>query len=154
MELFINNETSYNLTEDLIDLIKNVISKTLDYENFEKNVEISFTIVSNEEIKKLNFEYRGIDKETDVLSFPLLSFPLEKDFFKNKRYIPLGDIVVSIEKALNQANEYGHSIERELAFLTVHSMLHLLGYDHIEEYGEKIMFEKQELILNILNITR
>lgn len=153
MELLLDNRTNFDFNQNYVDIIKKCILKTLEIENFTKNVEISFSIVYNNEIKQINNMYRNIDKETDVLSFPLLEFPLKNKI--NENIITcLGDIIISIEKVIYQSKEYEHSFERELAFLTVHSMLHLLGYDHMEKDEEKIMFEKQENILNILNIKR
>lgn len=153
MELLLDNRTNFDFNQNYVDIIKKCILKTLEIENFTKNVEISFSIVYNNEIKQINNMYRNIDKETDVLSFPLLEFPLKNKI--NENIITcLGDIIISIEKVISQSKEYEHSFERELAFLTVHSMLHLLGYDHMEKDEEKIMFEKQENILNILNIKR
>lgn len=153
MQLLFDNNTEYNLDEITFNLMQQCIKESLILENFTDNVEISLSIVNNEEIKEINFLHRNINKETDVLSFPLL------DNFENIPSnilypIPLGDIIISIDKAILQANEYGHSLQRELCFLTVHSMLHLLGYDHITEEEEKVMFKKQDIILNKLNIKR
>jgi len=153
MRILFDNSTDFDFDNNIKDMISKVIEETLKYENFSNDVEISFSIVDNREIKELNLKYRNIDKETDVLSFPLIDFQNgEKPNFKNT--IILGDIVISIDKAISQANEYGHSINRELSFLTVHSMLHLLGYDHINDKEEKIMFKKQDDILNSLSILR
>ena len=108
----------------------------------------------------MNNMYRGIDRPTDVLSFPMLEFDSAGDIRENEfEYdengkIMLGDIVISLEKAVTQAKEYGHSAERELAFLCAHSMLHLLGYDHENDSDEDEMFTRQEAILNNLGITR
>ena len=117
-------------------LVKKAVEGTLEYEGFDHDCEISITFTDNENIKELNKEYRDIDRETDVLSFPM-----DEDDM-------LGDIVISLEKAKEQAEEYGHSIEREISFLCVHSCLHLLGYDHeTSEEDEREMFAKQEEIL-------
>ena len=116
-------------------------------------------------IKRYNTEFRGIEKETDVLSFPNLDYVSPSDFscmegneidFINpeSNEIILGDIIISINKVYSQAEEYGHTLKREFAFLIVHSMLHLLGYDHMDEEDAAIMEPKQEAILNSLNITR
>ncbi len=153
MQLLFDNNTEYNLDEITFNLMQQCIKESLILENFTDNVEISLSIVNNEEIKEINFLHRNINKETDVLSFPLL------DNFENVPSnilypIPLGDIIISIDKAISQANEYRHSLQRELCFLTVHSMLHLLGYDHMTEEEEKVMFKKQDIILNKLNIKR
>lgn len=153
MEILFNNETNICIDNETFDLMKKCMIEVLNLENFTTNVEISLTIVDNEEIKSLNNMYRNINKETDVLSFPLVddfdSLKLEDDIL-----LALGDIIISIEKAKTQANDYNHSLKRELCFLTVHSMLHLLGYDHMTEEEEKIMFEKQDIVLNKLNIYR
>jgi probable rRNA maturation factor len=106
--------------------------------------------VDNKKIREINRDYRNIDRETDVISFAL-------EDFKDITYIDyrlLGDIYISIDKARGQAIEYNHSFLRELSFLTIHGLLHLLGYDHMSEYDEKIMFEKQELILDGYGIKR
>lgn len=153
MEILFDNNTDYDFNKEKKELIKKVVEHTLKSENFSLNTEISFSIVTNEEIKELNSKYRGIDRITDVLSFPLIDFENE-EISENEEIIMLGDIIISIEKALEQAKEYGHSEEREISFLTAHSMLHLLGYDHMEPNEEKIMFEKQEKILTELNILR
>ncbi len=152
MKILFDNRTEYDFDCEKENLIENVAKAVLESENFSLNTEISFSIVSNKEIRQINKKYRNIDKETDVLSFPLIDF--ENEEIPNKGTIILGDIIISIEKAISQAKEYGHSITREIAFLTTHSMLHLLGYDHMTENEEKIMFEKQENILKSLNITR
>ena len=140
-----------NLTKIDIDLnlIKMVALKTLKYE-FVEGAEASIIIVDNKKIRKINKEYRNIDKETDVISFALE----DDETFINIPVRILGDIYISIDKAKLQAEEYGHSLKRELAFLTVHGMLHLLGFDHMNKEDEKVMFKKQDEILNELEITR
>ena len=121
---------------------------SLLYENFEQKCEISVSIVTEEEIQKINKTFRNVDSPTDVLSFPQLTFEEgEIAQVNEKDEIILGDIIISIERAKKQSEEYGHSLEREIAFLTVHSMLHLLGYDHMQKEEEKEMFFKQEQIL-------
>lgn len=150
MDVLFENETNINVDESLIN---KVIAESLRYEGVSNNCEISVTIVDNEEIHRINFKHRGIDRPTDVLSFPLIDFENET-LPSDGSKIYLGDIIISAERAKEQATEYGHSFEREIAFLTAHSMLHLLGYDHMVESEEKIMFSKQEEILNNLNIRR
>ena len=123
----------------------------------EENFEISVLIVDNSFIKELNRNYRNVNKETDVLSFPIFEFKngkLLEDIVIMEDEIPLGDIVISIEKAAQQAKEFGHSLEREIAYLTVHSVLHLLGFDHIEEDDRKVMREYEEQILQSMGLTR
>lgn len=132
----------------------------LEYENCGFDAQISVTITDNENIRQMNKEFRNKDSATDVLSFPMLEFDedgnaFDDDFDFDGDEVVLGDIVISAERAAEQAENYGHSFKREIAFLTVHSMLHLLGYDHVNsEEEEKVMFKKQDEILNILNITR
>lgn len=134
-------------------LVRRCCHAVLDYENFDKSAEISVSFVSNDEIQELNKEYRQKDSPTDVLSFPLHS---ENNFELNEDNIcQLGDIVISIEKAVEQANQFGHILQREVAFLTVHSMFHLLGYDH--EFGglaARVMREKEELVLTKIGVDR
>lgn len=144
-----------NNTKEEVDykLIENVISEALKYEGVSDNTEISVTIVDNEEIRKINNKFRNIDRATDVLSFPLIDFDNE-DLPNDGSKIYLGDIIISIERAKEQANEYGHSLDREVGFLTAHSMLHLLGYDHMVPEEEKVMFAKQEEILSNLGLKR
>ena len=129
--------------------LKKVIKRTLKHEKVE-NAYFSIIFVNEEEIKKINKEYRGIDKVTDVISFALED---SKDTINNDLRI-LGDIYICIPRMLEQAKNYGHSIKRELSFLTIHGLLHLLGYDHMEKEDEKEMFALQELILNEEGITR
>ena len=124
---------------------------TLAYEGVDNDAEVSITFTDDESIHSLNLEYRGIDRPTDVLSFPL------EDNIKNSRgsgLIMLGDIVISIEKVKGQAEEYGHSFERELSYMIVHGFYHLMGYDHIEEEDKIVMRPKEEYILNKLGIRR
>ncbi|NDO47395.1 rRNA maturation RNase YbeY [Clostridium sp. MD294] len=152
MTLYIDNRTTFEWGEKWEEIVKKAVRTSLDYEEFEKKnefeCEISVSIVTNEEIQKLNKEFRNIDKATDVLSFPMCTFDIEEvpDYNENDEII-LGDIVISIDKAKEQSEEYGHSLEREIAFLTVHSMLHLMGYDHMEVEEEKEMIVKQKEIL-------
>ena len=158
-ELFIeNNQDILDITEETEELIKTVCEKALDSEGWDFDAQISITFTNNENIKKINATHRNIDHHTDVLSFPMLEFDEDMEIIDAEydgNFVVLGDIVISTEQALTQAEEYGHSIKRELAFLVAHSMLHLLGYDHeLGEEQEKIMFSKQKNILEELNITR
>ena len=136
MDVLFENNTKEEVNYKLIE---NVISEALKYEGVSDNTEISVTIVDNEEIRKINNKFRNIDRATDVLSFPLIDFDNE-DLPNDGSKIYLGDIIISIERAKEQANEYGHSLDREVGFLTAHSMLHLLGYDHMVPEEEKVMF--------------
>ena len=149
MEIIYENETEYTVD---FSLIEKTAKAALEYEHFTDNTEISVTIVSLDDIHKINLEHRGIDRPTDVLSFPLIDFTRDKLPENEKVY--LGDIVLCYDKVLSQAKEYGHSVERELAFLTAHSMLHLMGYDHMVPDEEKVMFAKQEEILAGIGLTR
>lgn len=142
-----NNQNKLEFTSDLEKLIETVIEKAFEYENVEPR-NVSVLICDNDEIKKLNGQFRGIDSPTDVLSFPMYDEDGELDPDE------LGDIVISLERAAAQAEEFGHSLRREVAFLTAHSMLHLFGYDHIDDSEREEMFEKQEEILAQLGITR
>ncbi|SHG91158.1 rRNA maturation RNase YbeY [Tepidibacter thalassicus] len=152
MKLIIDNrQDEIEVNDNLLDMIKDVINESLKYEGFDEDYEISLSFVNNEEIHKLNKEFRGVDKPTDVLSFPLIE---ENDFYIEFGEKALGDIVISMEKALEQSREYNHSFEREVAFLVCHSMFHLMGYDHDTEENTKIMREKEEAVLLKLGIVR
>ncbi len=160
-ELLIENEQNFlEISEEVESLVKAVCDKALELEECDFDAQISITFTDNKSIHEINSEHRGIDRPTDVLSFPMIEFDEEgnadsSDFEYDGDFVMLGDIVISIEKAIEQAKEFGHSVTREIAFLTAHSMLHLLGYDHeTSEEDEKIMFSKQENILEELNITR
>ena len=155
MTVLIDNRTDFEITPETEKLFNDVIEESLRYEEFDPQCEISLSIVNNEEIQEINKQYRDIDAPTDVLSFPLLTFEEGEQADVNENdEIMLGDIIISIEKAISQAEEYGHGLKRELAFLTAHSMLHLMGYDHMEDDEREEMFEKQEAILNNLGIRR
>ncbi len=155
-----NEQDEILISEEIESTIKKVIDASLSYENCDFDAEVSVTIVNNEAIREINKETRDIDSPTDVLSFPMLYFDengdiIDSDFDMDGDVLVLGDIVISAERAKSQAEEFGHSFLREIAFLTVHSMLHLLGYDHVDDpEGEKIMFTKQEEILDKLGIKR
>ena len=133
-------------------LIRKACNATLNYEGFNDNAEVDVSIVNDDMIKEMNREFRNIDASTDVLSFPLGE---NGDYDKNPETdaFMLGDIIISIDHALHQADLYGHSVEREIAFLTVHSMLHLLGYDHVNGGLEQAtMRDKEEAILEALGL--
>jgi probable rRNA maturation factor len=155
-----NRQDVIKVDEALEALVTSIVDKVLDYEECDEDYEVSISFVDNEEMRSLNNEYRGIDKETDVLSFPMLEFAEDgvEEEDEDAEYIDeelaLGDIVISMEKAQEQSEDYGHSFERELAFLLVHGMLHLLGYDHEDEASEREMNEKQEAILKEMNLNR
>lgn len=152
MDLILDDrQDKLEVNEELIEKIKDIVIECLDYEGYDDNYEVSLSFVDNKEIHELNREYRGVDRATDVLSFPLLSDDFEDVELEEES---LGDIVVSLERALEQSIEYNHSFEREVCFLICHSMFHLLGYDHDTDENTKEMREKEEHILNKLNITR
>lgn len=130
--IYFMNDTDTPITYKLKRLVRRAVCESLEYEGFYNDAEVSVTFTDNEGIRALNAEYRGIDKETDVLSFPLTDFEGSEEPPADEAAISLGDIVVSLEKARTQAEEFGHSFQREVAFLCVHSMLHLLGYDHVD----------------------
>lgn len=139
--------------------IVEVLNKCFEEEKLKKlNLYISVTLTTPEEIRKLNAEYRNIDKETDVLSFPMFEKSEIEEIVKNQIKSPveetIGDIVISIQRVQEQAVEYGHSFERELSYMLVHGFYHLMGYDHIEEEDKKRMRPKEEKILNELKILR
>lgn len=166
MTLEFENEQELSLPFDAEKLAVLVIDKVLELEECPYESEVSLTLTDNQEIHRINREFRQIDRPTDVLSFPMVDFPapaeygyLEKAgwedcFHPETGELLLGDIVISIERALEQAKEYGHSSKREYAFLIAHSMLHLLGYDHMVPEEAAVMEAKQEEVLRQLNITR
>lgn len=173
-----NSQSAVEITPITRGIVRKAVNAALKYEKVKSDAEVSVTFTDNEGIKELNRDFRNIDRETDVLSFPLFEnieqayesccdgsesadTDIEIDVVDNtedekkSKKLPLGDIVVSLEKAMSQAEEYGHSFERELAFLCVHSVLHLLGYDHeTSEEDEKQMFAKQEEILHSIGLER
>lgn len=152
-------EIIYNNIEKIKEekTIKKVIQTALEEEQIKHQLDIYITLTNNEEIHKINKEHRNIDRPTDVLSFPMFEKEDIKKLKQEKKEQGeeiLGDIIISIPKAQEQAEEYGHSFERELSYLVAHGMLHLLGYDHIKEEEKEIMRTKEEEILKKLNITR
>ena len=144
---FTNNQNKLGTGLKMRRLIRRAIYGTLKFEKFNRNVRISVTFTDNLGIRELNREFRGIDRSTDVLSFPMYDFAAGEEPEKGED-VALGDIVLSLEKAAAQAYIFGHTYERECAFLTVHSMLHLLGYDHVNSDEEdRIMRCKQRHIM-------
>ncbi len=139
------------LTPSLRALVKRAVTKALEYEEFGRIAEVSVTAVDEEEIQRLNAEWRDKNAVTDVLSFPALDDSDEIVAFDDEAIV-LGDIVLCMKRCREQAEEFGHSMERETAYLTVHSTLHLLGYDHIEEDEEKEMVKKQGEITALLGL--
>jgi len=153
MEVYVEALEPVILKESDEALIKKSAQITAEHKNFILNCEAYVTLTNDNGIREMNREHRNIDEATDVLSFPLFTAEELRNKKPGGAFI-LGDIVISADKVISQANEYGHSNERELAFLTVHGMLHLLGFDHLTEEDEKIMEAKQEEILSILNLKR
>lgn len=155
-----NEQDEIEISNEIAECIKRAVKTVMEYENRRFDAEAYITITDNERIRAINKEYRDKDAPTDVLSFPMLEFGENTDISeldKNPQtgMVILGDIVISAEKAAAQAEEYGHSFLREIAFLTIHSMLHLLGYDH--EKGaedERIMRDKEKDILKLMGISR
>lgn len=165
MSVLIENEKEYTFSFDYQVVAEAVAEKILELEQCPYEVEINLILTDNEEIRKTNLECRKTDQETDVLSFPMMDFtkPANYDILENSLNpcfhpdsgeLMLGDIMISIPKACEQAKTYGHELKREYAFLIAHSVLHLLGYDHMERSEEKMMEEKQEAALQELKITR
>ena len=158
MEVSLSVSDGLTLDDGYIDLITGVLTKGLTDEGVSAS-EVSVHITTDEEIQRLNLKHRGLDKPTDVLSFP--QYPAKDSNSLRNCYLPanagcLGDIVISLPRAAAQAAEFGHTLRRELAFLTAHGLLHLLGYDHDQESGqdEQVMMRKQEELLNKLGILR
>ena len=156
MIYFENSQTKFPITYKLKRLMRLAVEATLAYEGYEKGAELSITFTDNDGIKRINKKFRKIDAPTDVLSFPLFDFSedAEGDIGQGDT-VALGDIVISLEKAYEQAEEFGHSRDREAAFLCVHSMLHLLGYDHVtSDDDDRMMRARQNSILEYMGITR
>ena len=164
MTLYFEEEGELKLDLPCEELARTVIEAALDYEKCPYEAEVNLLLTTNEEIQKMNAEFREIDRATDVLSFPMVDYeePGEFEFLEeaDEYFHPetgelmLGDIVISKEKVLSQSEEFGHSPRREYAFLIAHSMLHLMGYDHMEEEERLCMEAKQRDILDRLNILR
>lgn len=159
MTIYIENESDIKLNIPYRNIIEDTINLSLDFEKVPYECEISVTIVDDERIHEINKEFREIDRSTDVLSFPLNEFEKAADwqnfdedkasFNYDTGELMLGDIILSAEHIIKQANEYGHTRKRELAFLVIHSILHLLGYDHMTKEDEEEMFSRQRQILDL-----
>jgi len=165
MTFYVENETDVTYDFDIEETVKLVAEEILDSENCPYEVQINVLLTDNEGIREFNSQYRQIDRETDVLSFPNLDYEVPGDFEIDEEMeadyfdpdtgeLILGDIIISVEKVAEQSESYGHSKKREFAFLVAHSMLHLCGYDHMEPEEAAIMEEKQEAALTKLGITR
>lgn len=169
MTVNIEYETDIELKLDYENIIKKVIEEAADYEKCPYEAEVNVLLTDNASIHDINKETRNVDAPTDVLSFPMIEYNAPADFDSleeemelspedyfnpDSGELMLGDIVISVEKVMEQAKKYGHSQERELAFLVAHSMMHLFGYDHMEDTEAKIMEAKQEDVLRALGISR
>ena len=150
---FENEQEKRKVSEYLKRLIRKAIRTTLAREEFTRGAELSVTFTDNEGIRELNREYRGIDRATDVLSFPQFDFYGGEELPDGDEAVSLGDIVLSLERAEEQAREFGHSFSREVAFLTVHSVLHLLGYDHeLGDAEDADMRERQRAVMRDMGL--
>lgn len=169
MTVNIEYETDIELGLDYEDIIKKVVEEAVDYEKCPYEAEINVVLTDNNSIHDINKETRNVDAPTDVLSFPMIEYVTPADFESleeemelspgdyfnpDSGELMLGDIVISVEKVMEQSEKYGHSKERELAFLVAHSMMHLFGYDHMEPEEAKVMEAKQEEVLRALGISR
>ena len=164
MTIEISYESEKKLDIPYEEIVNKMVVSALDFENCPYEAEVSVTFVDDEGIRKINSEYRGIDKSTDVLSFPFNEFEIPGNFYDIEESVDafnpetgellLGDIILSTDHITEQAIEYGHSETRELAFLVVHSMLHLMGYDHMVDEDRVIMEERQRKILELEGISR
>jgi len=155
-----NRQKIISLPREIISLIKKGVRLCARQNGFTHPYDVWITLVDNDRIAQINEEHRNIQAPTDVLSFPLLDFSggvpdiQPGDIDPHTKMVALGDIIISVEKAQEQADAYGHSFEREIAFLAVHGMLHLLGYDHEQPDEEKDMIQRQERVLQELNLPR
>ena len=164
MTLYFEEEGGIKLPLECETLAKKVVEEALDYVNCPYEAQVNLLLTENEQIHEMNREFRGIDRATDELSFPMIDYPepgtfdileeKEDCFDPESGELTLGDIVISKEKVLSQAEEYGHSPKREYAFLIAHSVLHLTGHDHMEEEERQVMEQKQREIMERLDILR
>ncbi|KOF57018.1 MULTISPECIES: rRNA maturation RNase YbeY [Clostridium] len=165
--IFIDNRQEIiNVEDKLLDKIKEIIDYGLKEEGVKVDYEVSVILIDNKEIRNINRENRNVDSVTDVLSFPMLEYPEGKvfkdvysdyefdDTYLDDEKLVIGDIAISLERAKEQSIEYGHSFLREVLYLTVHSVLHLMGYDHMEEIDKEKMRAREEEILNRFGISR
>ena len=165
MTSYVENETGIEFPFEIQGVLDRIMEEVTQMEDCPYETTVNLLITDNTGIREYNKNYRGLDRETDVLSFPNLSFEREGDFSQaedeeadcfdpDSGELILGDIILSAERVLSQAQEYGHSVLREFAFLTAHSMFHLCGYDHMEEHEAAVMEQKQEEVLKRMGITR
>lgn len=158
-EIYIEDVCSQkSIDADISELLNSVVCKTLEYEKISQPCYVSITVVDDTEIKEINNEHRGIDSVTDVLSFPVVNFvdgSFEEnagDYFEGR--LILGDVVLCASRAREQSIDFGHSYEREMGYLTCHSVLHLLGYDHETDSEREVMRQKEEAVMELLNLKR
>lgn len=165
MTSYVENETEVSFSFDVHELLNRIMEAVTEMEKCPYETAVNLLLTDNEGIREYNKNYRDMDRETDVLSFPNISFERAGDFTPaeteeadcfdpDSGELILGDIILSVDRVLSQAQEYGHSVLREFAFLTAHSMFHLCGYDHMEEEEAAVMEQKQEAVLMQLGITR
>lgn len=165
MTSYVENETEIELPFDMQEILDKIMDAVMEMEACPYETSVNLLLTDNEGIREYNREYRNIDKETDVLSFPNIDFEKEGDFSHvedaqadcfdpDSGELLLGDIILSVDRIQEQSREYGHSLLREFAFLTAHSMFHLCGYDHMVPEEAAVMEKKQEEILRRLGITR
>lgn len=159
MELifFDNRQDKVEITDDILEVLKEVINLALEIEGINFPVEVSISFVNNNEIQQLNNEFRGINSATDVLSFPLIERGLLERLKENSKLetdLLLGDIIISASKVVEQSKEFDHSFLRECAYLTAHGIFHLLGYDHVSPKEKAIMREREESVMGRLKIFR
>jgi len=150
--LMMDQQDKVEVSDSLLGKVREVIEASLRYEGIDAVCEVSLVFVDNTQIHEMNRDYRGKDQPTDVLSFPQYDDLTQLESYPEE--LALGDIVISLERATEQADEFGHSLEREVCFLTAHSMFHLFGYDHDTDENTKIMREREEAVLVTLGITR
>ena len=158
MSIYIENQAKTKFNFHYRVVLERVIRTVMQDKNIPETLDVNVLLVAPEEIRAINQETRGIDKVTDVLSFPYFEYEVPGEFDRDAQEWAdgdiLGDIVICGEKVLSQAEEYGHSQKRELAFLTVHSMLHLTGYDHMEPADAELMETEQRRLMEVLDIPR
>jgi len=165
MTSFVDFEVDPKFDFDTEKIVCDLLEAVLDYEKCEYEAQVNLVITASEQVQEYNRDYRGIDKTTDVLSFPAVDFDKPGDFSiavanemsyfdPDSGELILGDIIINIDRVVSQAEEYGHSVKREFAFLVTHSLFHLCGYDHETEAEAKDMESRQEDVLNKLGISR
>lgn len=167
MTIWMEKETEEDIDFAYESVVEDVVRQSIEMEHCPFECEVNVTFTDNEGIRNMNREFRGLDVPTDVLSFPMVEYHVPADFSALDQEtdtagnfnpetgeLLLGDIVISLERAREQAEEYGHSLKREISFLIAHSMLHLFGYDHMEDEERLVMEDKQEAVLQSLGITR